>query len=295
MNVLRLFLCSLWRRPALLASTAGVVALALTFAAPTFAQTYGGGGVLVHQAFIPATPPSFAGGAPVPNPGLMNCLGGVGFRVRDGIRLGGEGQYCRGSTASMAQGGLQTGWQDKNAGFYATAFATVGVGQLRVATSKMRFTSNFVYLSPTLGIGMPIGGIVALEGSIYGMLPLPILQRVNGERVTGSSFPHGGGQLSVLFGDFRHRKKNPKSRRHAKSETVQNQPEQAEIEPGETTAEVDQAAATADVVEVQPAEAQPSPAAQASEGQSEWFTEEDDPAWFSETPEAQSAEGQPAG
>ncbi|MBT3220254.1 MAG: hypothetical protein HN348_14300, partial [Proteobacteria bacterium] len=202
--------------------------LGLTFAAPTYAQTYGGGGVLVHQAFIPATPPSFAGGAPVPNPGLMNCLGGVGFRVRDGIRLGGEGQYCRGSVASMAQGGLQTGWQDKNAGFYATAFATVGVGQLRVAASEMRFTSTFVYLTPALGLGIPIGGILALEGSIYGMLPLPIFQNINGERVNGSTFPHGGGQVSILFGDFRHRKKNKKSRRRAKSQTAEG--DSAEVE-----------------------------------------------------------------
>ena len=45
---------------------------------PALAQDYGGAGLTIHQAFVPYTLPSWAGGADVAAPGLMNCIGGVG-------------------------------------------------------------------------------------------------------------------------------------------------------------------------------------------------------------------------
>jgi hypothetical protein len=187
-----------------------LAALLLPTTASATTHRYSGGGPLLHQVFVPYKVPGWAGGTDFPAPGLLNCIGGVGFAVEDGARLGGTGSYCAGSRGYMGLGGLQGGWQDRRAGFYGAAYATLGAGHLKLEDRRDVLATSFIYVQPTVAIGIPIGELGAVEGSLFGMIPAPVHQRLNGKPTTGNTFPHVGVQIAFLFGDFSAMKRHSK-------------------------------------------------------------------------------------
>ncbi len=186
---------------------ATLVMLGVLATGPALALEYGGGGIQLHQAFVPVTLGGWAGGADVAAPGLMNCLGGLGFGVRNGVRAGAMGAWCSGARARTGFGGLQGGWQSARAGVYSTAHATVGAGWMGLDDGRQHLRSAYIFARPELGLGVPVGTLGAFEFGAFAMLPVPVSQSLNGDSVSGPSFPHAGLQVSFLFGDFSRQKK----------------------------------------------------------------------------------------
>jgi len=174
------------------------------FALPAAAQSYGGGGITAYQASIPWSVSGQVG------PNTMGCVGGVGYGVRNGRRLGGTGAFCNGPYSNMALGGAQFGFQSKRAGAWLTAYNGVGAGWLGVQGSGgERYDGMFVYTRPSIGAGVAVGHWAALEGSVYAMLPLNVLGVVGGGMDPRFSFPHAGLQATLMFGNFSRKRKLP--------------------------------------------------------------------------------------
>lgn len=181
--------------------------LAVWLTTSAWAQSYGGGGVTLHQAFVPYVPAGWGGQVDLAPPGLMGCVGGVGYRVEDGARLGGTGSWCTGPRSRGGFGGLQGGWQTPRAGLYGTVHATLGFGHLQVEDGQHQLQTGYVFVRPTAGLGVPVGRVGAVEGGLFVMAPFPVQQRLDGRPTTGSSFPHVGLELSLLLGDFSRQRK----------------------------------------------------------------------------------------
>lgn len=176
---------------------------ALVVASPAFAQSYGGGGLIAHQAPLPWDTPEYLGVNP------LGCLGGIGYGVSNGRRAGGEGHFCGGPYGNMAWGGAHYGVQGKRAGAWLTAYNTVGMGWVGVHDGyRSRFDSAFVFTRPTIGAGIGLGSFAALEGSAYLMLPLNVVGVVQNDFDARFTFPHVGLQASLLFGDFSRKRKH---------------------------------------------------------------------------------------
>lgn len=176
---------------------------ALTLALPASAQTYGGGGVAVHQTVIPWDVPDQIG------PNVLGCVGGIGYGVRNGRRAGGEGHFCDGPYSTMAMGGAQFGIQGKRGGFWLTGYNSVGAGWIGVHGSRGtgRFDGAFLYTRPSFGAGLALGHWAAVEGSVFAMLPLNVVGVVSGEMDPQFTFPNVGLQANLMFGDFSRRAK----------------------------------------------------------------------------------------
>jgi hypothetical protein len=177
--------------------------LASTLALAGDPRDLGGGGVSLHETYVPR-PGAFAGGNDVPGPGWMSCIGGMGFGVEDNIRQGGDGYACAGERAAMFYGGIQSGWQATAEPFYVVAYASLGGGWIGVS-GEDDYAAAFLYVRPRAAIGLTFD-IAALEVGPYLMLPFPLLQAVDETPVDGPGFPHTGLEVTLLFGDFdRHR------------------------------------------------------------------------------------------
>jgi hypothetical protein len=175
---------------------------ALALALPAFAQSYGGGGVTVHQALIPWDVPDQFG------PNVLGCVGGVGYGVRNGKRAGGEGHFCDGPYGNLAMGGAHFGFQSKRGGLWLTGYNTLGAGWVGVHGNDVgRFDGAFIYTRPSFGGGVAIGHWAGLEASAFLMLPLNVVGVVSGDIDPQFTFPHVGLQASVLFGDFSRKRK----------------------------------------------------------------------------------------
>jgi hypothetical protein len=188
--------------------TALVALFAAVATTPALAQDYGGGGVVMHQAFVPYTLGNWAGGADVPAPGLMNCIGGIGYGVRDGVRTGGVGSWCGGSRARTGFGGIQGGWQSPRAGIYTAFHATLGAGWMGLDSGGHELRSTYLFARPTVSLGLPVGAVGAVELGAYGMMQVPLVDSLNGRPVDGSAFPHFGIEVAFLLGDFSRQKRH---------------------------------------------------------------------------------------
>ncbi|MEZ4321994.1 MAG: hypothetical protein R3F61_31270 [Myxococcota bacterium] len=187
-------------RPSSAPRLAALAALAL-FSTSAAAQSYGGGGVTVHQAVLPWDVPGQLG------PNVLGCVGGIGYGVGNGRRKGGEGHFCNGPYANMAMGGAHFGFQSKRGGLWLTGYNTVGAGWIGVhGEGSGRFDAGFVYTRPSFGAGVAVGHWAGLEGNLYAMLPLNVIGVASGGMDPKFTFPHVGLQATLMFGDFSRRR-----------------------------------------------------------------------------------------
>lgn len=169
---------------------------------------YGGGGVSFHQAYMP-TFGAFGSGATLPGPGLMMCIGGMGFGVDlDDRRAGGEGYGCAGPHGGMGWGGVQVGRQKELGAFYATAYGTFGGGGLGVNNGGTEYGAAFLMARPQAALGVKFD-IVAIEVGAFLALPFGVVQWSESEAAAGLLQPYAGGQFSLLFGSFPERRLPP--------------------------------------------------------------------------------------
>jgi hypothetical protein len=192
-------------------SPALIILTALSFALPAGAAEpprAGGAGVHWNQAFMGHMPEGFGGGELTQPPGVLTCVGGVGFVVLKNTRVGGEGTGCFARDTGMLQVGAQIGGHLPVGETYVTVYAGLGYGRLEMEL-EAEYSAHFVYARPAIAIGLPLGPM-AVEVGIYGVFPFAFGQQVGGESIGGSStFPHLGLLATVLFG------KHPRQRREA--------------------------------------------------------------------------------
>lgn len=169
-----------------------VLALLFTLAPASALAGYGGGGVSLHHTGVLEP---------------VNCLGAMGYGVNDAkVRLGGEANACTGRSVGTTWGGMQFGHQSRPRGLYTAAYAGLGGGWLAVGRDEPSREAGFLYARPTLTLGVPMG-LGAVEFSLYGMLDFPVYQRVPANEDPLGVLPSGGAQITLLFGDFRAKKK----------------------------------------------------------------------------------------
>jgi hypothetical protein len=182
---------------------AWVWGLALGLASPAWAG--GGGGVTLEGAYYPRYG-KFPGQYDAP--GTLGCVGGMGFGTsQSGFRLGGEASFCRGREGvAMNRGGLQMGVRTKGRALYLTGYTGLGVGVLRDTTpTSGTYTAAFVYLRPTLALGIP-SRIGSLEVGVSAMAPINVAQWVKAGESRGIVHATVGTHVSFLFGSFRDRR-----------------------------------------------------------------------------------------
>lgn len=172
------------------------------------ADVYGGIGVTAHPVRMQRVPRSFAGGLDINAPGMMGCIGGQGFGAFNGTRIGGEGRFCDGPYGAMGFGGVQGGVQSKESGFYTTAFISAGGGWIYMPTQYGHFDATYVYATPTIGMGIPFGGLFAVETNLYWMTTYKLRANLDHAPVPGAVPNHVGIQVSLMVGDFRKRKRS---------------------------------------------------------------------------------------
>ncbi len=177
-----------------------LLGLAVALGAPaTAAAGYGGGGVFGDAVYVPQ-PRGDSG-----EMGAMGCFGGTGFGVSArGFRAGGEGRLCGGEGIGAWSGGAQLGAQKTWRRLYANAYSGVGLGWMgEKFEDDLRRDSTYVYLRPTVGMGLMLGA-AAIEAGLYLDVPINLVQRVEegmDARPVVSANP--GLRVSVLFGGFR--------------------------------------------------------------------------------------------
>jgi hypothetical protein len=176
----------------------------LLVSCPAWAYNWGGGGVALHHAPITFSIP---GHGDVQN---LGCFGGVGFGVRNGRRRGGEGHLCGSELGGMAFAGVQLGRASKGGGLYWTAHNSLGAGFLALHAGGPFWDSLFVYARPSFGLGLPVGRIGAVEGTLYANLPLNIVSVYSGVQPR-LSHAHAGIQVSLLMGRFRRGPRAPQA------------------------------------------------------------------------------------
>lgn len=181
--------------PALIIVTVFALALPAGAAEPPSA---GGAGLHWNQAFMGHMPEGFGGGELTQPPGVLTCVGGVGYVVLERTRVGGEGTGCFARDTGMLQAGAQIGGHLPVGETYVTAYAGLGYGRLEMAR-EAEYDAHFVYVRPALAIGLPLGPM-ALEVGMYGVFPFLFEQQVAGQSIEGGTFPHFGLLATVLFG-----------------------------------------------------------------------------------------------
>lgn len=166
---------------------------------------YGGGGFLVHQAWVPDAPK-----VGLESPGFLHCFGGLGYGVEDGLRTGGEGHVCGGRDAGLVYGGFETGWQDAFGPTFLTAYGVVGGGVIGVEDpyGVGDWGGLFAYAQPTVGAGVSFGW-GAIELDVYWMIHAPLHGWADEPFVDGFGISRVGAQVAVLFGDFREQGLHP--------------------------------------------------------------------------------------
>lgn len=116
-------------------------------------------------------------------PGLIGCLGGLGYGVLDsGLRLGAEGAACRGHDGIRAtQGGVQIGWRPPVEGAYITAFGTVGLGSFADDTAPSGpYRSFYGHLTPQAGVGWAVYGST-VEATVGLRVPVQLAQWITSD------------------------------------------------------------------------------------------------------------------
>lgn len=175
----------------------------LALSSPALAQSYGGGGIAVHQALMDWDVPNQAGA------NTVGCVGAIGYGVRRGRRGGGEGHFCHGPYANMLWGGAHFGIQSKRGGIWANAYNTVGAGWVGVHGSRGdgRFDGMYLFTRPTVGGGIGIGHWAGLEAGAFVNLPVNVMGIASKGVSPKAFFPHVGLQATLLFGDFSRQRK----------------------------------------------------------------------------------------
>ena len=183
---------------------------ALTLSPAALAGEYGGGGLILGDAYIANTDFTWAGSSASSAPGEIECVGGVGFGVNNSrVRSGGDGMYCHGNGFSMAYGGFISGHDVDLGPLYGSAYTSVGFGWMGVANPEYQsedfrvLDHGMIYARPTVALGIPVGW-AALELSVYAFGNLSFAQQASGGPLW--STPHFGSQLSILFGSFSERR-----------------------------------------------------------------------------------------
>jgi len=184
--------------------------LALSLSPAALAGEYGGGGLILGDAYIPNTDITWMGNSASSAPGDIECVGGMGFGVNDSrVRSGGDGVYCHGEGFSMAYGGFISGHDVDLGPLYASAYTSVGFGWMGVANPDYQsddfrvLDHGMVYARPTVALGIPMRW-AAVELGLYAFGNISFAQQASGGPLW--STPHFGSQLNVLFGGFEDRR-----------------------------------------------------------------------------------------
>lgn len=178
--------------------------------APSLAWAEGGGGVTLDLQYLPRYGEPWL---PHDAPGVVGCIGGVGYGVsKKGFRIGGEGVWCKGRREGVDQvyGGMQLGRWWGSGHIYWSGYVGVGGGMLTDGTVHPEdpYRSMFLYLKPTMAVGFAFR-VVALEIGFYGFAPLNVAQWVGPYDGRGLVTPQIGLGTTLLFGDLhRERKKS---------------------------------------------------------------------------------------
>lgn len=179
-----------------------VTALAL-LVLPLAAEASGGVGVVVNPMAISLQSHDYAKGVDIGSPGALFCGGMQGFSEDGGRRIGAEARWCGGPDSRMSWYGIQSGWKTPGGGWYLTGYSGLGGGHLRVQDEGGLLRQYFIYVQPTIGFGVPVAGIGALEVTGFIHMPITVSQRYNGHRYGGGeAYLWVGAQAAVLFGDF---------------------------------------------------------------------------------------------
>ena len=80
-----------------------------------------------------------------------------------------------------------------------------GLGYVSATDDAGRLRSAFAYARPAVFAGVPVG-FGAAEVGLYAQVPLALVQSLRGEARPAVAFPSMGVEVTVLFGDFAHRK-----------------------------------------------------------------------------------------
>lgn len=169
----------------------------LGFLVPNLAFAAGGGGVSLSGEGIGTLG---RGGV---DAGTLACFGGLGFSSEEQRRIGGEGRYCGNGRASLAEGGAVAGRQfDLPLNTYGIVQIAGGAGFLKAADINGSFNAAYLYGRPSIGVGLPVLGLGAVEASWFLDVPVPLVQRLSDTDLRPVvSFPTTGLQVSFLFGD----------------------------------------------------------------------------------------------
>ena len=171
-------------------------ALFALFALPALAATSAGGVVL--------TTANLGGVGPV-DVGVLPCFGGTGLLLAEHERTGGLGQYCADDDARLVFGGARVGRTQEVAFAYVGYDVGLGGGYLAATDDDGRLRAAFAFARPSVLAGFPIR-FGAAELGLYAMLPVPFVQSVRGDARPRLTFPSMGVEVSLLVGDFAHRK-----------------------------------------------------------------------------------------
>jgi hypothetical protein len=172
--------------------------------APTAMAGYSGGGVTFQQAYQAPSGERWAGGYDVRSPSVLRCLGGQGFSTLGVLRFGAEGHACADPfdvTTGTGFGGPQLGLQFGR-GVYVAGLLTVGAGVQSLQGQRDELLQIFGFARPELAVGVPLGWL-GLEFSAFAMMPVPVVQFRDAQRVSGGMPTSVGVEFSIMVGRFR--------------------------------------------------------------------------------------------
>ena len=179
---------------------------ATCLAVPGLASAAGGGGVAGEVLSFPRYGPADEA---YEAPGVLGCVGGVGFRTRGVGRRGGELLVCRGRPGvSMVYGGLNGGVRGQTGAFTFAGYTNLGLGvfsDTSVREESGVYRALFAYVKPVVSVGLALPK-VQFDFGVYGMMPLNLAQWVGRSESRGLVTPTAGVQISVMIGNF---KKDP--------------------------------------------------------------------------------------
>jgi hypothetical protein len=103
----------------------------------------------------------------------------------------------------MFEGGAVAGRQfDLPLRTYGVVQVAGGAGYLHADDAQGSFNAAYLYGRPSIGIGLPVLGLGAVEASWFLDVPLPLVQKLSDRDLRPvASFPTTGLQISFLFGD----------------------------------------------------------------------------------------------
>ena len=136
--------------------------------------------------------------------GTLPCIGGGGFQQHDALRLGGEGRLCANQKANLNFAGAIGGWAGERHGQPMHALLGTGIGWFDLDESGNSLRSTFFYLRPTVGVER-LTAIGTVELDLYAMLPISLVQRIQGPMQPVGAFPYAGLELTLRVGEARGR------------------------------------------------------------------------------------------